>query len=92
MTSKKEQITTLQAELKHTQKQLAKATENLNFLKNYERFYYERYNHYMAECEKLAKTNEELRRKNKKLETMLQAVRNFVANKMNTENISINNI
>lgn len=89
MTSKKEQITTLQAELKHTQKQLAKATENLKILQTYERFYYERYNHYMAECEKLTKANEELRRNNKKLETVLQGVRNFVANKMNTEKQAI---
>lgn len=85
MTNKKEQIKTLQAELKHTQKQLAKATENFKILQTYERFYYERYNYYMAECEKLTKANEELRRNNKKLETVLQGVRNFVANKMNTE-------
>lgn len=85
MTNKKEQIKTLKAELKHTEKQLVEATENLNFLQNYEQFYYERYNYYMAECEKLTKANEELRRENKKLETILQGVRNFVANKMNTE-------
>ena len=86
MTNKKEQIKTLQAELKHTEKQLVEATENLNILQTYEQFYYERYNYYMAECEKLTKANEELRRNNKKLETVLQGVRNFVANKMNTEN------
>ena len=52
MTNKKEQIKTLQAELKHREKQLTKATENLNILQTYEQFYYERYNYYMAECEK----------------------------------------
>ena len=86
MASKKEQIATLKAELTHMGKQLCKATENLNILQTYEAFYYERYNYYMAECEKLAKANEELRRKNKRLETTLQAVRKFVANKVNTEN------
>ena len=83
MTSKNEQIATLKAELTHTEKQLAKATGDLNFIKDYESFYYGRYLYYMSECEKLTKANEELRQENKKLEVILQGVRNYVANKMN---------
>ena len=85
-TTKKERIAILEAELKATQRELAKTKEELKKAKMMEEFYQERFLHYDRENTKNLKENEELRRDNKKLEIVIESLKNFGANLQNELN------
>ena len=80
-TTNKERIAILEAELKHTQRELAKTKEELKKAKMMEDYYCGRFLHYDRENTKNLKENEELRRDNKKLEIVIESLKKFGANR-----------
>lgn len=75
-TPKKDRIVTLEAELKATQRELAKAQAKLKE-KEYDEFFEESYRFYMTRYGDSLREIEELKKENKTLKNVVKAIESF---------------